>query len=131
LNGFVNTGVLPEQNSVDSAVSFVSNILIETAKQAGMQVRKGAVPRRSAQASESFKRLKHPKWHNDNCHEKFRQLKQTSMFLKNDPKNAYLRGKLNLENKEYNRLIKFKQFTDSLLSQLETMHKADPRNICN
>ena len=75
LNGFVNTGVLPYQNSVDSAVSFVSNILVETAKQAGMQFKKGVLPRRSARAEQPFKRIKHPKWHDDDCHVQLRQLK--------------------------------------------------------
>ena len=53
----------------------------------------------------------------------------TASSLKKDPKNPYLRGKLVTLNKEYSRLIKFKQkeFTDSLFSQLETMHRADPR----
>ena len=81
-----------------------------------MQMRKGAVPRRSARAEQPFKRLKHPKWHDDNCHEKFKHIKMTASSLKKDPKNPYLRGKLVTLNKEYSRLIKFKQkeFTDSL-----------------
>ena len=82
LNGFVETGVLPDQKSVDSAVSFVSNILVETAKQAGMQIKKGVLPRRSARAEEPFKRIKHPKWHDDDCTEKCRQLNKYQIPLK-------------------------------------------------
>ena len=44
LEAFVSTGVLPTQDSVDSAVSLLSNIIFESATQAGMQIRKGAVP---------------------------------------------------------------------------------------
>ena len=73
LRGFLSTGVLPDQNSVDSAVKFVSNIMIETAKQAGMQIPKGAVPRRSGDSN--FTRLKHPKWQDLDCNKQFRNLK--------------------------------------------------------
>ena len=59
LQGFLSTGVLPDQNSVYSAVKSVSNIMIETAKQAGMQIPKGAVLRRLGDSN--FKRLKHQK----------------------------------------------------------------------
>ena len=40
-----------------------------------------------------------------------------------------MRGKLITQNKEYKRLLKFKQgqFTDKLFSELEIMHNNDPR----
>ena len=129
LQGFLDTGVLPDQKSVDSAVGLVSNILLETAKLAGMQMRKGAVPRRAAKADQPFKRLQHPKWHDENCREKLKEIKITACSLKSDPKNSFLRGRIIVQNKEYKRLLKFKQkeFTDSLFSQLEGMHQSDPR----
>ena len=54
--------------------------------------------------------------------------KRTSLLLNKDPRNPWLRGKLMTENKEYKRLIKFKQkqFTDNLFNELETMHCKDP-----
>ena len=82
LTGFVNTGVLPTQDSVDSAVSLLTNVIVETAKQAGMQVKKGAVPRKSFQAKFSQVRQKHPKWHDTDCQTLFVQLKQLSKALK-------------------------------------------------
>ena len=88
LTGFVNTGVLPTQDSVDSAVSLLSNIIVETAKQAGMQVKKGAVPRRSARANFLQVRQTHPKWHDTDCQALFKQIKQTSTFLKYDQKKS-------------------------------------------
>ena len=129
LRGFTNTGVLPNQVSVDSAVSFISNIMLETVKTAGMQVKKGAVPRRSARADQPQKRQKHPEWHDSDCQAMFRNLKKTSSLLKNDQKNTFLKGKVFAESKQYNKMLKFKQkqFTEILFSQLETMHQADPR----
>ena len=109
LNGFVQTGVLPNQVSVDSAVNFLSNIIVETAKQAGMQFKKGAVPRRAARSNIDQKRQKHTKWHDFDCKMMLSKLKQTSKFLRNDPKNSFLRGKLITEKRQYTRLVKFKQ----------------------
>ena len=121
--------MLPDQTSVDSAVKFVSNIMIETAKQAGMQMPKKAIPRRSFRAENSFTRLKQPKWQDHDCNVQLRNVKQISKSLQNDPNNPYLRGKLITENKIYKKLIKLKQrqFTENLFSQLETMHNSDPR----
>ena len=46
-----------------------------------------------------------------------------------DPKNAWLRGKLAVETKNYKRLTKFKQrkFTDSLFTELESIHSKDSK----
>ena len=50
--------------------------------------------------------------------------------MKNDPNNSFLRGKMITENKEYKRLLKYKQsqFTEILFSELQSMHHHDPRN---
>ena len=48
LDGFLSTGILPNQQSADSAASFLTTVMVETAKLAGMQIKKSAVPRRSA-----------------------------------------------------------------------------------
>ena len=58
---------MPKQSSVDSAVDFISNVMLETAENAGMTLKtgfipKGAIPHRSARAnSGSCKRNIHPK----------------------------------------------------------------------
>ena len=53
----------------------------------------------------------------------------TSRFLKGDPKNAYLRGKLVKETKEYNKLVKLKnkQFVDNLFIELDSVERNNPR----
>ena len=53
----------------------------------------------------------------------------TSKLLKVNPKNAYLKGKMITETKNYNRLIKSKQkhFVDSMFDQLDAINKSDPK----
>ena len=132
---FVETGIMPNQVSLDSAVDFVSNVLIKTAENAGMSLKtgaipKGAVPRRSARVHlNSCKRKSHPKWHDQDCSTVLTSLKKTSKLLAADPKNPWLKGKIIQESKDYKRLVKLKQklFTDNLFSQLKTMHGSDPK----
>lgn len=132
---FLQTGILPNQTSIDSAVEFVSKVLIKTAENAGMEVKtgampRGAVPRRSARVHlGSCKRKSHPKWHDLECQTLLSDLKRTSKLLNNDPKNPWLRGKLAQESKQYKRLSKFKQklFTESLFAQLKSMHGSEPK----
>ena len=81
LAGFLQTGVLPNQSSVDSAVSFLSNIMVKTAQLTGMNMRKGAVPRRSARViSNTFVR-EPPTWHDQECHSFLNDLKKTSKLV--------------------------------------------------
>ena len=53
----------------------------------------------------------------------------TSKFLKSDPKNSYLRGKLQTETKFYNRLVKskHKEFVDKMFAELDSLENSDPR----
>ena len=126
---------MPNQNSIDSAVDFVSNILLKTAENAGMEVKigtipKGAVPRHSARVhSGSCKRKVHPKWHDLECQTLLKNLKRTSYLLNQEPGNPWLRGKLVQESKLYKRVSKYKQkmFTDNLFSQLKDMHGTNPK----
>ena len=135
LNSFVNTGIMPNQPSIDSAVDFVANVLVKTAENAGMTVNlsaipKGAIPRRSARThSGSCKRKSHPKWHDFECNTLLSNLKRTSKLLSADPRNPWLKGKLFTESKLYKRLVKHKQklFNDNLFSQLKSMHGTDPK----
>ena len=63
------------------------------------------------------------------CAEAHRKIVLTSKLLKNDPKNPYLRGKLQTKTKHYKRLAKSKQkeFVDQLFTQLEGMQESNPR----
>ena len=128
VRGFLNTGILPDQKSVESATSFISSILVQSAVQAGMSIKKGVLPRR--QARNNFKQMKNnPKWYDQSCTELFQNMKLISNQLNKDPKNPWLRGKLINGNKEYKRLLKFKQkqFTDNLFNDLENMNSKDPK----
>ena len=131
VRGFMNTGILPDQNSVENATKFITDILVESAIKAEMPIKKGVLPRRQAKNESYFKTFKpkHPKWHDQSCFESFRSMKKTSLLLNKDPKNSWLRGKLMSETKEYKRLVKFKQkqFTNNLFNELELMQSKDPR----
>ena len=129
INGFINTGILPTQQSVDSATSFLSNVMCETAKLAGMQIKKGAVPRRSARVHQFSCNRKQPTWHDIDCHLLQSDLKRTSKLVTTFPRDPWLRGKLLSDTKKYNRLVKLKhkKYIDDLFSQLDSMHKSEPR----
>ena len=124
---------MPNQTSMDSAVEFVSNVMLKNVENAGMSVKtmpKGFLPRRSARVDQkSCKRKSHPKWHDYECQGLLLSLKRTSKLLSNNPKNPWLKGKLIQESKEYKRVTKYKQklFTDNLFSQLKSMHGSDPQ----
>ena len=77
----------------------------------------------------SKKRRSHPKWHDISCADAHRSVVLTSKLLKSNPKNSYLRGKLFTETKLYNKLVKNKQkqFVDKMFSELDSIHKNDPR----
>ena len=93
----MNTGILPNQTSLDSAVHFVSNVLLKSVENAGMNVKpgaipKGAVPRISARVhSGSCKRKSYPKWHDKDCTSILFSLKRTSTLLSADPRNPWLK----------------------------------------
>ena len=97
------TGILPDQNSVENATSFITNILVESAVKADMTIKKGVLPRRQAQANFRYEKPKKTKWHDQSCFEGLREIKRTSYLLNKDPKNAWLRGKLVSESKKYKR----------------------------
>ena len=129
LSGFLETGILPNQTSIDSAASFLSNIVVETAKLAGMNMKKGAIPRRSARVHKNTFVRKQPIWHDLDCQTLLNELKKTSKLVSSYPRDPWIRGKLIKDTKQYNKLVKYKQkmHIDELFSQLETLHKSDPK----
>ena len=68
-------------------------------------------------------------WHDLSCSELHRRLSTTACILKIQPNNAYLRGKLNKETKEYKKLVKMKnkQFVDNMFNELDSMENNNPR----
>ena len=131
LSDFQLVGIMPHQEGVDSANSLLTNILITAAKQAGMQLKKGAVPRRQARPALGFDkpRVKHPRWYGMSCHQAYQAMKTTASLLQKNPKNAWLRGKLSKESKEYKRVVKLSQktFVDSVFKDLEAINRTDPK----
>ena len=128
VRGFMQTGILPDQNSVENATTFITNILVESAVKSEIKIKKGVLPRKQAR-NDNYVKPKQPRWHDQSCSETLSNLKKTSLLLNKDPKNAWLRGKLISETKEYKRLVKFKQkqFTDNLFNELELTRSKDPR----
>ena len=125
--GFLCTGILPNQSSVNGATQFITDILRQSAEIAGMPLRQGAVPRRQAR-SDQVRHLK-PRWHGTSCQEALRKVQLTSKLLASYPGNSFLRGKLFLESKEYRNIVKRKQkdFLSNIFDQLEHVHNANPR----
>ena len=64
-----------------------------------------------------------PKWHDETCETLKRKIKHTSSLLKTYPKNAYLRGCLQVENKMYKKLIKSKHNIISKIQNLKDIYK--------
>ena len=82
VRGLMSIGILPDQNSVENATSFKTNILVESAVKAKMPFKKGVLPRRQARHESSFKTFKtYPKWHDQSCSDKIRNIKLTSDLL--------------------------------------------------
>ena len=105
MNEFVNTGILPDQTSIDSATDFITKVMVTASQQAGMKIKKGAVPRRQARLGVGYNkpRLKQPKWFDKSCHEAYLAVKKTSSLLSQNPRCPWLRGTLSKETKTYNR----------------------------
>ena len=61
--------------------------------------------------------------------EAHRKVYTTARLLKSDPDNRYLRSKLRLVTKEYNKLVKSKQkqFVENMFVELDTMENDNPR----
>ena len=131
LSNFVAVGVLPDQSSIDSATSLLTRVMVTAAKQAGMLVKKGAVPRRQAHQELGFQKpqVKHPMWYNMSCRQAYSAVKATAALLRSDPRNAWLRGKLCSESKVYKRVVKASQktYVDGIYKDLELINRSDPK----
>ena len=102
------TGLLQNKESVDSAVEFISNILVETASLAGMLRKKGAVPQKSTNlySDSCIRKVKHYEWYDKECSNLQQQLRLTSKLLSSDHNIAWLRERLVTENKQYKKILR-------------------------
>ena len=101
--------------------------MTDSAVAAGMTIKQSVLPRRSARSDKP--QVKHPKWHDKSCHDVYKSIKNTSFLLSKEPNNAWLRGRLITETKQYNKLLKSKQkqFIDATFSELENLSSTDPK----
>ena len=72
---------------------------------------------------------KQPEWHGPDCNTAYRNMQETAKFLQRDPKNSYLRGKIQKEKKSYKKLMKQQQgkFLAKMFEQLDECGKSDPK----
>ena len=121
-----------DQGAIDSATLKLSELLTTAAWEANTlklsNMRKVDKTAGSRRKGNNYKSV-HPKWHDQSCAEAHKSLMTTSKFFKSDPKNSYLRGKLQTETKFYNRLVKskHKEFVDKMFAELDSLENADPR----
>ena len=118
--------------AINATANLFSNLLIGTAKLAGMSIKQAIKPKGNKNIRK-FNKVKPPKWHDSSCHEAFLKVKATSWRLKNDPHNPWLKGKLSTESKQYKKIIKTKQsqFVNNLFNKLQSLENRDPRGYFN
>ena len=125
MNGPCNT-----QDDIDTCTAGLTEIMIDCSIKADISnpVNTPRGPKMPKGKRVGNKRS-HPKWHDLSCAEAHRKIVLTSKMLKLNPKNSFLRGKLQTETKQYKKLAKNKQkeFVDQLFSQLEEMEVSNPR----
>ena len=122
-----------DQSGVDEATKCLSNVLTEGALRSDISERNETLlvkpTLKKCSKGKLKKRRSFPKWHDMTCGDAHRSVVLTSKLLKENPKNAYLRGKLFTETKIYNKLVKNKQkqFVDKMFSELDSIHKNNPK----
>ena len=94
---FLETGIKPEQTSVDAGIKFISDIMVETAEKADLSLKLvrnlgKPAPWRGGQRSCVKPRPKQPEWHNETCATAHRKFQETSRFLQREPNNPWLSG---------------------------------------
>ena len=128
---FVGAEIGTCQGDIDIATQKITDLLVEGTLQADLSIgnKFHKMNRNDKNKKKKIRRISHPKWHDISCSEAYRKVSTTSRFLKGDPKNAYLRGKLVKETKEYNKLVKLKnkQFVDNLFIELDLIERNNPR----
>ena len=132
-NAYLSQDFSGDQTGVDEATGGLSELLIEGVMRCDNSIKNNDVllkPTLSkCSKGKAKKRRSHPKWHDISCADAHRSVVLTSKLLKGDPKNSYLRGKLFTETKIYNKLVKNKQkqFVEKMFSELDSIHKNDPK----
>ena len=133
-SSFLKTGIKPEQVTIDAAVKFLSDIMVETAEQADLSIKAPRnlgppVHRRGGCRAPVKHQAKQPAWHGVDCNTAYRNMQETARFLHKDPNNPYLRGKIIKEKKLYRKLVKQQQgkFVSKMFEQLDDCKNNDPK----
>ena len=131
---FLDVGIKPEQLSIDAAVKFLSDVMVNTAERADLSLKHvrdlgQPVPHRGGCRKRVKPRPKQPEWHNKTCSEVHKSMQETSRFLHRDPNNPWLRGTLFQQKKLYKKLLKQQQgkFLAKMFDQLDECQKSDPK----
>ena len=135
LSNFSNNKINQDQNSIDLATKFFTDFLINSATQADNETPKVCYKGSKKSNKPNWKynnkerKLKLPKWHDLTCENLRRKIQHTSLLLKKFPKNSYLLGCLNLEQKKYKKLVKkkHKDFINSMFTELDGLYNSNPR----
>ena len=132
---FISGDIDNTQSDIDRATIEISTLIVEGAikadtsavqkPNAGQKVLKKAGGRHKVFKKQPL----FPKWHDLSCCEAHRKVYTTARLLKSDPDNRYLRSKLRLVTKDYNKLVKSKQkqFVENMFVELDSMENDNPR----
>ena len=135
LSNFANNQVNQDQSSIDLATKFFTDFLINSATLADSETLKICFQGSTKSTKPNWKfnkkqrKVKLPKWHDLTCEDLKKKIQHTSLLLKKFPKNPYLLGCLNSEQKQYKKLVKkkHKDFINSMFTELDQLHSSNPR----
>ena len=130
-----DTRPVSSQESMDAAVSSLSDLLVGAALQAAgptAGVVRPTWPCKAQARNWKFRKRpsgNKPKWFDNTCENLRIQMRITSRLLSKQPGNPYLKGKLVSESKDFQRLRKFKQkqYQDHMFSELDELHSSNPK----
>ena len=139
LANFAQNEINADQNSIDNATETFTDFLISCAKKADDEKLKleCKAMKKSPLPNWKFKRkpmrIKQPNWHDNSCEELKKKLRHTSLLLKKFPKNPFLLGRLNSEQKQYKRLLKskHKEYINKMFTELDQLYDSNPRGYMN
>ena len=128
-DNFMSTQIESSQQDIDRATQSLTDLLVEGVLKSDWSIKHEKPNNNTTIKKKKRRRVTHPKWHDISCSEAHRKVSTTARLLKGDPKNAYLRGKLITETKDYNKLVKYKnkQFVDNMFTELDSMENNNPR----
>ena len=129
---FLDSDFDQSQLGIDQATTALSSILVEGVLRSDHSIKppNNRFCGNMNKKINSVKRKKtHPKWHDASCADMHKSIMLTSKLLKSNPKNAYLRGKLFSETKQYKKLTKNKQkqFVDKMFLELDSIKENNPK----